>query len=63
VAAARREAKRLIDLWLATDEEGNEHALARRRPQLGRRAQAHVVLEALIATTMGGWPARTVTRR
>ena len=28
--AARREAKRLIDLWLATDRAGNEHALARR---------------------------------
>jgi hypothetical protein len=30
VPADRREAKRLIDLWLATDSEGNEHALARR---------------------------------
>jgi hypothetical protein len=28
--ADRREARRLIDLWLATDSEGNEHALARR---------------------------------
>jgi hypothetical protein len=28
--ADRREARRLIDLWLATDEAGNEHALARR---------------------------------
>ena len=28
--ADRREAKRLIDLWLAPDEDGNEHALARR---------------------------------
>jgi hypothetical protein len=29
-AADRREARRLIDLWLATDSAGNEHALARR---------------------------------
>lgn len=28
--ADRREARRLIDLWLAPDSEGNEHALARR---------------------------------
>jgi hypothetical protein len=28
--ADRREARRLIDLWLATDRVGNEHALARR---------------------------------
>ena len=28
--ADRREARRLIDLWLATDLAGNEHALARR---------------------------------
>ncbi len=28
--ADRREARRLIDLWLATDSAGNEHALARR---------------------------------
>ena len=28
--ADRREARRLIDLWLATDRAGNEHALARR---------------------------------
>jgi hypothetical protein len=28
--ADRREARRLIALWLATDSEGNEHALARR---------------------------------
>jgi hypothetical protein len=28
--ADRREARRLIDLWLATDSEGNEHAMARR---------------------------------
>jgi hypothetical protein len=28
--ADRREARRLIDLWLATDSDGNEHALARR---------------------------------
>ncbi|HEY7454338.1 MAG TPA: hypothetical protein VH683_07225 [Thermoleophilaceae bacterium] len=28
--ADRREARRLIDLWLATDRDGNEHALARR---------------------------------
>jgi hypothetical protein len=28
--ADRREARRLIDLWLATDSVGNEHALARR---------------------------------
>ena len=28
--ADRREARRLIGLWLATDSEGNEHALARR---------------------------------
>jgi hypothetical protein len=28
--ADRREARRLIDLWLAPDEDGNEHALARR---------------------------------
>ena len=29
-AADRREARRLIDMWLAPDSEGNEHALARR---------------------------------
>ena len=29
-AADRREARRLIDLWLAADRDGNEHALARR---------------------------------
>ena len=29
-AADRREARRLIDMWLATDAEGNEHARARR---------------------------------
>ena len=29
-AADRREARRLIELWLATDSAGNEHALARR---------------------------------
>src|SRR3712207_2467933 len=29
-AADRREARRLIDLWLAPDRAGNEHALARR---------------------------------
>ena len=28
--ADRREARRLIDLWLAADSDGNEHALARR---------------------------------
>jgi hypothetical protein len=28
--ADRREARRLIDMWLAPDSEGNEHALARR---------------------------------
>jgi hypothetical protein len=28
--ADRREARRLIDVWLATDRAGNEHALARR---------------------------------
>jgi hypothetical protein len=28
--ADRREARRLIELWLATDRAGNEHALARR---------------------------------
>jgi hypothetical protein len=28
--ADRREARRLIDLWLAPDSEGNEHVLARR---------------------------------
>jgi hypothetical protein len=28
--ADRREARRLIDMWLAPDDEGNEHALARR---------------------------------
>jgi hypothetical protein len=28
--ADRREARRLIGLWLATDRDGNEHALARR---------------------------------
>jgi hypothetical protein len=28
--ADRREARRLIDLWLATDSAGNQHALARR---------------------------------
>jgi hypothetical protein len=28
--ADRREARRLIDLWLAPDQAGNEHALARR---------------------------------
>jgi hypothetical protein len=28
--ADRREARRLIDLWLAPDSHGNEHALARR---------------------------------
>jgi hypothetical protein len=28
--ADRREARRLIDMWLATDAAGNEHALARR---------------------------------
>jgi hypothetical protein len=28
--ADRREARRLVDLWLATDSAGNEHALARR---------------------------------
>jgi hypothetical protein len=30
VPADRREARRLIDLWLAPDADGNEHALARR---------------------------------
>ena len=30
LAADRREARRLIDLWLAPDSAGNEHALARR---------------------------------
>lgn len=29
-SADRREARRLIELWLATDSAGNEHALARR---------------------------------